>query len=134
MTPNATATLCQGLREWHVGTWAGKPVDAYIAHLQSLGAHPATYVPEGGESYVQTQARVVTQMQALLEQHAGEIILGVSHGKAIDLLARHILGLDVMQDPAYRITNTAVNIFSWQAGAWEVVTLNEVQHLEALES
>ena len=72
-------------------------------------------------------------MQALLEQHAGEIILAVSHGKAIDLLARHILGLDVMQDPA-RITNTSVNIFSWQTGAWEVVTLNEVQHLEALES
>ena len=39
--------LCQGLREWHVGTWAGQPVDAYRAHLQSLGAHPATYVPEG---------------------------------------------------------------------------------------
>jgi hypothetical protein len=26
-----------------------------------------------------------------------------------------------------------VNIFSFQDGAWEVVTLNEVRHLEALD-
>jgi broad specificity phosphatase PhoE len=58
--------------------------------------------------------------------------LCVSHGTAIDLLARHILGLDVRQPPAFRIANTSVNIFSFQDGAWEVVTLNEIHHLEAL--
>jgi broad specificity phosphatase PhoE len=123
---------CEGLREWHVGTWTGKPADAYAAHLQALGAHPVTYVPEGGESQLQTQARVVAQMQEFLRQHAGETILCVSHGKAIDLLARHILGLDVMQPPPYSIANTSVNIFGCQDGTWEVITLNEVCHLDAL--
>jgi broad specificity phosphatase PhoE len=56
----------------------------------------------------------------------------VSHGKAIDLLVRHILGLDVMLPSAYRIANTSVNIFSFQDDTWEVVTLNEVRHLEGL--
>jgi broad specificity phosphatase PhoE len=56
----------------------------------------------------------------------------VSHGTAIGLLARQILGLDVMQPPAFRIANTSVNIFHCQDGAWEVLTLNEVCHLEAL--
>jgi broad specificity phosphatase PhoE len=123
---------CEGLREWHVGAWTHKPAEAYAAHLEALGAHPVTYVPEGGESQVQTQERMVTQMQQLLEQHAGETIICVSHGKAIDLLTRHILGLDVMQPPAYRIANTSVNIFNVQDGIWEVVTLNEVRHLETL--
>jgi broad specificity phosphatase PhoE len=114
--------LCEGLREWNVGTWIG----------QSLGAHPVTYIPAGGESQLHTQARIVAQMQALARQHAGETIVCVSHGTAIDLLARHILGLDVMQPPTFRIANTSVNIFHCQDGVWEVLTLNELCHLEAL--
>jgi broad specificity phosphatase PhoE len=123
---------CEGLREWYVGNWTGKPAEAYWAHLEALGAHPVTYVPEGGESQVQTQARVVAQMQEFTRHHAGETIVGVSHGKAIDLLVRHILGLDVMQEPPYRIANTSVNILSYQGGLWEVVTLNEIRHLEGV--
>jgi broad specificity phosphatase PhoE len=123
---------CEGLREWNIGTWIGKSTAAYLEHLQVLGAHPVTHVPTGGESQLQTQARMVAQMQALAGQHAGETIVCVSHGTAIDLLARHILGLDVMQPTAFRIANTSVNIFSFQDGAWEVVTLNELRHLEAL--
>jgi broad specificity phosphatase PhoE len=46
-------------------------------------------------------------------------------------LARHILGLDVMQPPTFRVANTSVNIFRGQEGVWEVMPLNEVCHLEA---
>jgi len=49
------------------------------------------------------------------------------------MFARHVLGLDAMQTPAYTIINTSVSIFSWQNNAWEVVTLNEVGHLEGLD-
>jgi broad specificity phosphatase PhoE len=121
-----------GLREWNIGTWIGKSTVAYLEHLQVLGAHPVTHVPAGGESQLQTQARMVAQMQELAGQHAGETIVCVSHGTAIDLLARHILGLDVMQPPPFRIANTSVNIFSFQDDVWEVVTLNELRHLEVL--
>lgn len=121
---------CEGLREWHVGNWMHRPVEEFDTHLQAVGAHIVTYVPEGGESQLQTQERVVAQMQALAVQYTGETIVCVSHGKAIDMLVRHVLGLDVLQSPAYSITNTSVNIFSCQDGQWEVVTLNEVRHLE----
>ena len=123
---------CPGLREWNIGTWINRMADEFYAHVASLGAHPATYVPDGGESQLQTQARMVAQMQAWATQHAGETVLGVSHGMAIDLFVRHILGLDVMQAPAYRIVNTSVNIFRCADGQWEVVTLNDISHLEAL--
>jgi len=75
---------------------------------------------------------MVAQMQAWAVQHTGETVLGVSHGMAIDLFVRHILGLDVMQPPPYRIANASVNIFSCQDGQWEVITLNDISHLEAL--
>jgi broad specificity phosphatase PhoE len=122
--------LCPGLREWHVGTWAGQPVSAFEAHLQALGAHPVTYTPEGGESQLQTQTRMVAQMCAFANQHAGETVLCVSHGRAIDLFVRHVLGLDVMRQPAYHIANTSVSVLQCQNGVWEVITLNEIRHLE----
>lgn len=123
---------CEGLREWHVGTWAGRPAAEYLTHLQALSAHPVTYRPEGGESQLQTQARLVAQMQELARLHAGETIVCVSHGTAIDLFVRYTLGLDVMQAPPYRVANTSVNIFGCQDGVWELVTLNEIRHLEGL--
>jgi broad specificity phosphatase PhoE len=124
--------LCEGLREWNVGAWAGKPVADYTAHLEATNAHPVTYIPQDGESQLQTRDRMVAQMQTLAQQHRDETILCVSHGKAIDLFTRHVLGLDVMATPAYGITNTSVNIFTSQDGVWEVVTLNEIRHLETL--
>jgi broad specificity phosphatase PhoE len=51
---------------------------------------------------------------------------------AIDLFVRHICGLDVMQPPPYRIANSSVNIFRFQDGKWEIVTLNDIGHLEPL--
>ena len=115
------------------GTWQHKSADAFEAHLEAVGGHVVTYVPEGGESQRQTQERMVAQMQSFAAQHAGETIVCVSHGKAIDLFTRHVLDLDVMRTPAYSIINTSVSIFGHQDGGWELITLNDVHHLEALE-
>ncbi len=125
-------TPCKGLREWNVGTWEGKRVEEFEAHLQAIGAHVVSYIPEGGESQLQTQARMVAQMQAFAAQHLGETVLCVSHGRAIDMFARHVLGLDAMREPPYTITNTSVSIFDWRDHQWHMVTLNEIRHLEAL--
>ena len=127
-------TPCEGLREWHVGTWEGKPVAVFEAHLEAIGAHVVDYVPEEGESQLQTQERMVAQMQAFAAQHAGETVLCVSHGRAIDMFARHVLGLDAMREPPYTITNTSVSIFDWQEHQWHLVTLNEIRHLETLHA
>ncbi len=125
-------TPCEGLREWDVGNWEGKPVDEFEAHLEAIGAHVVSYVPDGGESQLQTQERMVTQMRTFATQHLDQTILCVSHGRAIDMFARHVLGLDAMQEPPYHITNTSVSIFDWHDGQWHIVTLNEIRHLEAL--
>jgi broad specificity phosphatase PhoE len=122
---------CPGLREWNIGQWINRMAEEFYAHVASVGEHPATYVPEGGESQLQTQSRMVAQLQAWTLQHEGETVLGVSHGTAIDLFIRHILGLDVRQPVPYRIANTSVNMFYFHARQWEVVTLNDLSHLEA---
>ena len=125
-------TPCEGLREWHVGIWEGQPVEAFEGHLLAIGAHVVSYVPEGGESQLQTQERMVAQMQTFAAQHPRETVLCVSHGRAIDMFARHVLGLDAMREPPYTIINTSVSIFDWRDDQWHLVTLNDIHHLEAL--
>jgi len=40
--------LCPGLREWNIGNWINRMADEFYTHLAAMGAHPATYVLEGG--------------------------------------------------------------------------------------
>lgn len=122
-----------GLREWNSGNWIGRPADDYSAHLRAIGAHQVTYVPEGGESQFQTQARFVATMNELAIRHKTEIILGVSHGMAIDLFVRHVLCLDVMEEPAYHIGNTSITIVHHGEDGWKLLTLNDCGHLEDIE-
>lgn len=122
---------CPGLREWNIGQWAEQPAATFYAHLQARGAHPVTYVPEGGESQLQTQERMIAEMHAWAERHAGATVLGISHGLAIDLFLRHTLGLDVMREPRYHIGNSSVTIVQYDRGVWNILTLNDVGHLEA---
>jgi broad specificity phosphatase PhoE len=77
---------------------------------------------------------MVAHMEALAKQHTDETILCVTHGKSIDMFVRWVLGLDVMQPPAYHIANASVTILNWQDGIWEIVTLNEIRHLEAVRA
>src|SRR5439155_8602374 len=86
---------CPGLREWNIGHWIDRMAEEFYAHLAAVGAHPATHVPEGGESQVQTQARMVAQMQAWADQPAEATILGVGPGMATGLVVRPVLALDV---------------------------------------
>lgn len=123
---------CPGLREWNIGNWIDRMREDFYVHLATIGDHPATHVPEGGESQVQTQARMVAQMQDWADQHAEATILGVSHGTAIDVFVRHILGLDMRHSSPYSIANASINIFRYQEKQWEIVTLNDIAHLTSL--
>ncbi len=124
--------LHEGLREWNSGAWIGLPAQEYFAHLEAIGAHQVTYIPDGGESQLHAQARIIATMDALAERHAGELILGVSHGMAIDLFIRHVLRLDVMEEPAYHIENTSLTVVRHGESGWQLVTLNDMSHLEDL--
>jgi ribonuclease H / adenosylcobalamin/alpha-ribazole phosphatase len=84
-----------GLAEMEFGAWDGltfeevrekyaDDLDAWLGSME-IGAG-------GGESFSQVQARVHGALQRLLEAHAGQTVLVVSHVTPIKVVVAHALG------------------------------------------
>ncbi len=95
------------LREIHFGDWEGRAIsDVMRDHgelLNQFWADPTHVTPPGGESMQLFSARVRALTDQLLQQHAGEHLLIVSHGAVIRLVMTHWL-----QMPMTAFSNIAV--------------------------
>lgn len=82
------------LREISLGPWEGR-LDSevqqnYATAFNAFWKTPHLYIPEnGGESYVDLQKRVLPLITSLLEKHAGEIILIVTHTVVLKVIMSH---------------------------------------------
>lgn len=87
-----------GLREIDHGHWEGltrKEVEArYGDEYARWEADPFTVAPEGGESGLDVMARALPVVREIVEAHAGESILVVSHKATIRLVISSLLGFD----------------------------------------
>jgi broad specificity phosphatase PhoE len=99
------------LREIHHGHWEGlarKDVEKrFPGEFEAWEADPFTYAPPGGESGVRVMARALPAIRAIVESHAGETVVVVSHKATIRLVLCALLGIDARgyrdrldQDPA----------------------------------
>eukprot|EP00056_Hartaetosiga_gracilis_P019107 m.13054 g.13054 ORF g.13054 m.13054 type:complete len:227 (+) comp7411_c0_seq1:107-787(+) len=96
---NLELNKVDGIREIDHGHWEEKKreeveeefADEYI----SWNADPFTYAPEGGESGLQVLSRALPPIREIVEKHAGETVLIVSHKATIRLLIGSFLGFDL---------------------------------------
>ncbi len=101
------------LREIHFGAWEGKraadlpAADADV--LARFWTDPAHHPPPGGESLIRFRTRVVDAWEALIERHAGERILLVSHGGAIRMILGHVLDIPLNRLPRIEVSHAAVS-------------------------
>jgi broad specificity phosphatase PhoE len=93
------------------------------------------YAVEGGESILDVQQRALRAIGEIVERHAGETVLVVTHGRLLRVLLASLLeeyGLHRMQDIQH--ANTAVNRVTWRDGRFEADLLNSTSHLESVET
>ena len=99
--------LHDDLREIHFGTWEGRAISAVMreegALLNQFWDDPTQVTPPGGESMNSFGARVRNVVDALLQPHAGEHLLLVTHGAVIRLIMTYWL-----QMPMTAFSNIAV--------------------------
>jgi broad specificity phosphatase PhoE len=135
-----TAQQSPALRERSVGIFTGLSFDEARERYPEeysllLRREPDTALP-GGESYLQCQARVVAFLEQMLLEHAGQRILLVSHHLTLHLVVMHILGLQLSAaGPRVYIQthNCALHRFErYQDGNWQVLGLNDTNHLSGL--
>ncbi|MCX8042731.1 MAG: histidine phosphatase family protein [Desulfobacterota bacterium] len=100
-------------RELNLGRWEGMTRDEIIAcfpeAFEERNRSIATYRIEGGESFLEVQARVMPRLDVIRRNYCGENILIVAHGGVNRVIICTVLGLSLEHlariDQAYGCLN-----------------------------
>jgi broad specificity phosphatase PhoE len=126
-----------GWREMDIGTWSGlttaEVIARYAAEWERLRA--GEDLPRGGgETFAQFQGRILQCVRRLIERHAGEQVVVVTHGGAVRALLLHCRGLDMSQFRQIdKIGNTGVSEVTFlPTGEATIHSVNDTTHLDRL--
>lgn len=86
--------------------------------------------PQGGESLLTLQARVVGALNRLAARHMGEQIALVAHGGVLDIVYRAATGLDLQAPRTWQLKNAAINRVLWTPDSLTLVGWGDESHLE----
>ncbi len=133
-------TTLPGLREWHLGIYEGRRQCELLAEdidiLRSLRIEEAgDRIVPAGESKLQFFARIRNAMQDIAHSHhAGQRILLVSHGGAMQVIFRMAIG-GLQVGAAVPLPDNAsysrIRFFPIDS-RWQLFTWNERAHLDAV--
>ena len=125
------------LGEVHYGRWQGQTLKTLrrrklwpiVLHSPSLAKFPE------GESFNETQARVVTELEGLRvkHKHPKSRIICVSHSDTIKLALAHYLGLPLDLFQRLIVEPASINILSISRGHSRLIRLNDT-HASRLPS
>lgn len=92
------------------------------------------YRVEEGESILDVQKRGVAAVEQIVNDHAGETVLIVTHGRFLRVLLSTILDLGLERMDEVNHANTGVNILTHCEGAYSSSLLNCTAHLDVVDS
>ncbi len=124
----------QGLRERSFGSFEGKT----FAEIEGLLPEQAqrwrtrdpVFSPDGGESLLTLQQRVVATAERLAARHPGELIALVGHGGVMDVLYRAATRLELQAPRTWALGNTAINRLLWTPEGFTLVGWADSRHLD----
>jgi len=116
----------KGLIECDFGTWTGKK----LADLRKLDSwrtvqrYPSGFTFPGGESFSAMQTRAIECMHGLVNRHAGDTIVAVSHADVIKALVASATGthLDLFQRIV--VSPCSITAVLYSPGGPTVLTVN----------
>jgi 2,3-bisphosphoglycerate-dependent phosphoglycerate mutase len=123
-----------GLRERGFGIFEGKT----FTEIETLWPEEALmwrkrvpeFAPQGGESLIDLQARVITCLRTLAQQHTGQHIVVVAHGGVMDVIYREATGQSLDAPRTWNLTNAAINRVLWNGEGFSLVGWADVAHLD----
>jgi probable phosphoglycerate mutase len=116
-----------GLIESDVGQWEGKSVRrlALSRYWRIVQRTPSRASHPGGESFVQTQARVVSALERICGLHKPrEIIACVLHSDPIKLAVAHFIGLPLDHFQRLGCDTASVTMLALGPGSARLIWLN----------
>jgi probable phosphomutase (TIGR03848 family) len=116
----------EGLGETRCGDWTGRT----LKELQQdelwpvVQTYPGGFRFPGGESMREIQVRMVAELDAIREAHAGQIVAAVSHADPIRMAAAYYAGLPLDLFQRLAISPASVTAFAFSRFGPHLACLN----------
>jgi len=114
------------LTDTDVGQWAGRSwrVLGRTRLWKVIQKTPSQFQFPGGETFVQTQQRVVSTLDAIASTHSDELIAVVFHADPIKLAVAYYLGLSLDNFQRLTVHTGSVTIMKMDASGAKLFALN----------
>lgn len=128
----------QDFMEINFGIWEGMRVPeikkSYGDIFECWRKTPENAIVPGAERLQDVKIRCMDKLYELLYQNPKSNILIVSHGISIKVMIASILGISLNEIHRIRQDNTALNIFDYNEGIMDIITINDIGHLKGSDS
>ena len=130
---NLTIKMMPELREMNYGDWEGRIISELLEESpKAFGkffTNPEKCHPPHGETFLESQARVMIGIREIIAKHEGQSVIVVSHGAAIRLILGAALDMPIHKIWAISQSNTALNVLRVDNGEFTVELVNSTLHL-----
>ncbi len=124
------------LREYHKGVFEGLTVHEYARQYpeqyRASLVNDLDFAPTGGESIRQTQARIGTFVDEVLERHMEDTVLVVGHGGSLRSLLVKLLDLPLEANWKFVMGNCALSLIYTYPDNAVLHLYNDTGHLAGL--
>ncbi|WBL34910.1 histidine phosphatase family protein [Tepidiforma flava] len=124
------------LRERHYGQWEMEREDDVRrrdpVRFAQMEAEDPAWQPPGGESTAGVRARTFAALQDIAAAHAGETVLVVGHGTALNCMLSMVLGMPETHVFRFDVRHCALFEVEAGDGPLTVVRMNDAAHLDGL--
>ncbi|MFW5928685.1 MAG: histidine phosphatase family protein [Thermoplasmatota archaeon] len=131
--------LDERLKEINMGEWEGMKAEIveekYPEYYDMFWNSPDKYEPKTGESYHETQERVIEALDDIIENNSDETILIITHGCAGKIMLAHFEGRplsELWNPPPLKETNLSLIEIDGEESS--ILMYGDTSHLEGLES
>jgi phosphoserine phosphatase len=133
---NIDVESCSEFKEINFGKWEGmyytEIMEQYPEILKVWKTTPHLAVVPEAETIEELQRKSMTKLRQLLEDNKDKDIMVVSHGISSKLMILAIMNMQLSDLHRIRQDNTALNIFDYNDGLFDIITLNDICHLNGI--
>jgi 2,3-bisphosphoglycerate-dependent phosphoglycerate mutase len=133
VNPEGAIVRDHRLRERHLGVLQGLTGEEAAARQpdawKAFKSRDAGLALAGGESLGEFSRRIVGFVEEIIDRHAGDRVLIVTHGGALDAVYRHATRMPLSATRDFTIYNASVNVISHDGGRWSIESWGDISHL-----
>ena len=123
----------EGLEERNWGDYAGltfSEIKEKVGMNKMSFEERYTFHPPNGESWKETEERLLKTLKEILSKKQGKNIVLVTHGGSIRIYIPTLLGVNKEESYKYDPDNASISVFDYEDGKFSKVVYNDTSHLK----